>query len=83
MTVSEDFEVEENVTVKTIPEGLYVTKSCLGISELGKVWKDLSIWVRDSKEYKYGEHQCLEENTNPKILEESKIPFILYFPIAK
>lgn len=83
MTIPEDFEVQDEVDVKTIPEGLYVTKSCLGIDNLGRVWKELFNWVKESKEYKYGKHRCLEENTNPKISDGHKIPFVLYFPITK
>lgn len=83
MTVPETFEVEGSMTVKTIPEGLFVTKSCSGVDELGKVWGELATWVKDSTEYKFGSHQCLEENTNPKISDGNKIPFIIYFPIAK
>ncbi len=83
MTIPEDFEVDDEVTVKTIPEGLFVTKSCIGIDDLGRVWQELGTWVKESKEYKFGKHQCLEENTNPKISDGNKIPFIIYFPITK
>ena len=83
ITIPEDFEVEEDVTIKTIPGGMYVTKSCTGIEELGHAWHELATWVKESKIYKYGKHQCLEENTNPKISEEDKIQFLLYFPITK
>ena len=83
MTIPDDFEVEDEVTVKEIPAGLYVTKSCIGVQELGRVWKELAEWVKESKDYKYGKHQCLEENTNPLITDESKFPFVLYFPVSK
>lgn len=83
MTIDDDFEVDGNLTVKTIPEGLFVTKSCVGVHDLGRAWKELGDWVKESKEYKFAPHQCLEENTNPKINDENKIPFILYFPVKK
>ncbi len=83
MTIDDDFEVDDSLTVKTIPEGLFITKSCLGVNDLGRVWKELGNWVKESKEYRFGPHQCLEENTNPKISDGNKIPFILYFPIKK
>ncbi|MCE7748074.1 MAG: helix-turn-helix domain-containing protein [Candidatus Heimdallarchaeota archaeon] len=83
MTIDDDFEVDGNLTVKTIPEGLFVTKSCVGVHDLGRAWKELGDWVKESKEYKFAPHQCLEENTNPKVSDGNKIPFILYFPIKK
>ncbi len=83
MSIPDDFEVDDEVTVKVIPEGLFVTKNCLGINNLGRVWKELAEWVKESKIYKYGKHQCLEETTNPREPDESKFPFILYFPITK
>ncbi|MHA1446183.1 MAG: effector binding domain-containing protein [Candidatus Heimdallarchaeaceae archaeon] len=83
MTIDDDFEVDGNLAVKTIPEGLFVTKSCVGVHDLGRAWKELGDWVKESKEYKFAPHQCLEENTNPKISDENKIPFILYFPVKK
>ena len=83
MTVPDDFKVEEDVTVKIIPERMYVTKSCVGVEELGRSWHELATWVKESKIYKYGDHQCLEENTSPKISDENKISFLLYFPITK
>ncbi|MCE7738920.1 MAG: effector binding domain-containing protein [Candidatus Heimdallarchaeota archaeon] len=83
MTIDDDFEVDGNLTVKTIPEGLFVTTSCVGIDDLGRAWKELGDWVKESKEYKFAPHQCLEENTSPKISDGNKIPFILYFPVKK
>ena len=48
MTVPDSFEVEESIRVKTIPEGMFVTKSCIGIEDLGRVWKELATWIKDS-----------------------------------
>ncbi|MHA1198069.1 MAG: effector binding domain-containing protein [Candidatus Heimdallarchaeaceae archaeon] len=83
MTIPDDFKVDESITVKVITEDLFVTKSCLGVDDLGRVWKELGTWVKESSEYKFGPQQCLEENTNPKISDGNKIPFVIYFPIAK
>lgn len=83
MTIPEDFEVEEEIPVKIIPEGLYVTKPCIGVSDLGRVWRELVEWVKESTEYAFGKQQCLEENTNPKIPDENKIPFVLYLSVTR
>ncbi|MCG3258344.1 MAG: helix-turn-helix domain-containing protein [Candidatus Heimdallarchaeota archaeon] len=83
MTIDDDFDVDSNVTVKIVPESLYITKSCLGVNDLGRVWKELSEWVKQSDKYRYGKNQCLEENTNPKISDGNKIPFVLYIPLEK
>ncbi len=82
MTI-DDLEVDNEVTVKTIPEGLFVTKNCIGVDDLGKTYQDLMKWIKESKDYDFGHHQCLEENTNPIISDGNKIPFTIYFPIKE
>jgi DNA-binding transcriptional ArsR family regulator/effector-binding domain-containing protein len=83
MTIEDDFEVEEDIKVKNIPEGLFVTKRCTGVDDLGKTYKELVDWIKESRDYDFGHHQCLEENTNPIESDGHKIPFIIYFPIKK
>jgi len=83
MTIDDDFEVDDKVTVKTIPEGLFVTKKCMGVDDLGKTYKELVAWIKESNKYDFGHHQCLEENTKPKESDGHKIPFTIYFPIKE
>ncbi len=83
ITIDDDFEVERDVTVKEVPGGLFVVTSCTGVDALGETWKDLYSWIKDSKKYKFGKHQCLEHNTDPTITDASKFPFDVYFPITE
>jgi DNA gyrase inhibitor GyrI/DNA-binding HxlR family transcriptional regulator len=83
MTIEEDFEVEDDVVVKNIPEGLFVVKSCTGVNELGDAWKELYMWIKESDKYKFGKLQCLEHALNPMEQDGLKIQFDLYFPIEE
>ncbi|MHA2358170.1 MAG: effector binding domain-containing protein [Candidatus Heimdallarchaeaceae archaeon] len=83
ITIDEDFEVEEDLEVKVIPEGLYVVKKCIGVQELGKAWGDLIQWVKDSDKYTFGKQQCLEHVTDQSIIDELELPFELYISIEE
>jgi DNA gyrase inhibitor GyrI/DNA-binding HxlR family transcriptional regulator len=83
MTIDENFEVEKDIVVKNIPEGLYVVKSCKGVNELGEAWKELYMWIKNSDKYDFGDKQCLEQALNPKEQDGHKIKFNLYFPIKE
>jgi len=83
VTVDEDFEVEDDIESKIIPEGLYAVKSCSGVQELGKAWKDLVLWVKESDKYEFGKQQCLEHNTDIRIKDENEFSFDLYVSIEK
>ena len=83
MTIDEDFEVEDDIVVKNISEGLFVVKSCKGVNELGDTWKELYMWIKESDKYVIGDQQCLEHNLNPKEQDGNKVQFDLYFPIKE
>lgn len=83
ITIDDDFEVENDINVKEVPGGLFVVTSCTGVESLGETWKDLYSWVKESKKYKFGKHQCLEYNKDPTITDPSKFPFDVYFPITE
>ncbi len=83
ITIDDDFEEEENITVKEVPGGLYVVTSCIGVHTLGETWKDLYRWVKESKKYKFGKNQCLEHSKDPTISDGSELDFDLYFPISE
>ncbi|MCG3226224.1 MAG: effector binding domain-containing protein [Candidatus Heimdallarchaeota archaeon] len=82
ITIDEDFEVENEIAVKNIPEGLHVVKSCAGVHNLGDAWKELYKWIKNNDKYEFGNHQCLEQALNPMEQDGNKISFDLYFPIA-
>ena len=83
ITIDDDFEEEENITVKEVPGGLYVVTSCIGVQTLGETWKDLYRWVKESKKYKFGKSQCLEHSKDPTISDGLELDFDLYFPISE
>ena len=53
MTIPEDYEIEENVKVKTIKGGLYGVVSIRGVNNIGKGWKFLFDWIQNSEEYDF------------------------------
>jgi len=82
VTVDDDFDPGADVTVKQFHGGLYAVTSCKGVWELGKAWKELYTWVKESDAYKMASHQCLEHALNDE-LDGDKIEFDIYFPISK
>ena len=83
ITIDDDFEVEKDLTVKEVPGGLFVVTSCTGVDALGETWKNLYRWIKESKTYKFGKHQCLEYNKDPTVTDASKFLFDVYFPITE
>ncbi|MBY9001615.1 MAG: effector binding domain-containing protein [Candidatus Heimdallarchaeota archaeon] len=83
ITIDDDFEVEKGVTVKDELGGLFVVTKCIGVQNLGEAWKDLYNWIKESKKYKFGKHQCLEHNLDPTITDDSKFEFDVYFPVTE
>ncbi len=53
MTIPEDYEIEENMKVKTIEGGLYGAVSIRGVDNIGKGWKFLFDWIQNSEEYDF------------------------------
>ena len=49
MTVPEEYKVEKDLMVKTIPEGLFVVNRCKGVNNLGPTWKELSLWIKKQR----------------------------------
>jgi len=52
ITVPPDIEIEKDIIVREIPEGLYVITKCDGIEKIGEEWANLWNWVNIS-EYEY------------------------------
>ncbi len=82
VTVDDDFDAGPEVTVKQFHGGLFAVNNCTGVWDIGKAWKELYSWVKDSDKYKMAGHQCLEEALNDE-LDGEKIEFDIYFPISK
>jgi DNA gyrase inhibitor GyrI len=84
VTVGPDVEAEGEVTIKEFSGGLYAVARCEGISNIGKVWKQLVRWQDDSP-YKKAHHQWLEEFLSPlDVMDQpDQYVFDLYLPIAK
>lgn len=82
VTVDDDFDPGADITVKQFHGGLYAVASCKGVWDIGRAWKELYSWVKESDKYKMAGHQCLEHALNDEI-DGEKIEFDIYFPISK
>jgi len=83
MTVGEELEAEGEVKIKEFPGGMYAVTRFKGLSDIGRVWKELVVWQEDSK-YKHGQHQWLEEQlSSPDTPHTEELVFDLYLPIIE
>ncbi len=82
ISLSPDFEEDDDLNTKEFEGGLYVVSRCEGVHKLGEVWKNLYDWVKVNSKYKFAPHQCLEHNVN-KEEDGEKILFDVYFPISE
>ena len=82
MTVGEEFEAEGDVKIKDFLGGLYAVTRFKGLSNIGRVWKELVVWQEDSK-YKHGQHQWSEELLVPPGTPHEELVFDLYLPIIE
>lgn len=81
VTVAADVAAEGEVKIKEFAGGLYAVTRFKGLSNIGRVWKELVTWCENS-EYKFAHHSGLEELlTSPDVPFEEYI-FDLYLPIA-
>ncbi|MHA2363467.1 MAG: effector binding domain-containing protein [Candidatus Hodarchaeales archaeon] len=82
ITLDEDFEVDEEITIKTFSGGLYAVMACRGVENISPTWKKLVDWIKNSK-YQFAKHQWLEHHIDPNITDHNKILFDLYAPIKE
>jgi len=82
VSLSPDFELDDDINIKEFEGGLYVVSRSKGVHKLGEVWKNLYDWVKENNKYKFAPHQCLEHNIN-KEGDGERILFDVYFPISE
>lgn len=81
VTVPEDCEVSEDITIKQFDGGEYAVASTY-LHEITDRWQKLARWVEQS-EYTMGRHQWLEETISPVTAPAEKMQLDLYCPISK
>ncbi|MFW9992600.1 MAG: effector binding domain-containing protein [Candidatus Odinarchaeota archaeon] len=83
LTIPDDFEVEENITVKDFAGGLYGVMSCRGVQEMGKSWTNLAKAIEKSGYKPEKTRTWLEHHIDPTITDGNEILFDLYAPISE
>ena len=84
LPVDSSIEAAAPVQIKQFPGGKYATTRFTGLSNIGRVWKELGAWVEDSP-YTFGPNcsQCLEKLHNSFEPDIEKWIFDLYLAVAK
>lgn len=87
ITVGPDVEPEGDVRIVEFPGGLYAVTSVEDITtpydQIPTAWKDLYMWVEDSR-YRMVGHHCLEEDhRRPGVAETNRWDMDLYLPVAE
>jgi len=83
MPVGPEVEVQEPVTIKDVPGGKYAVARFTGLSNIGRIWRELVVWFEDSPYTRPPNRcTCLEEVVNPNETDPQKWVFDLYLPIA-
>ena len=83
LVVGPDIEAEPPIEIKEIPGAKYAVTRFTGISNIGRVWRELVTWFEDSPYTRPPNWcTCLEEILNPAETDPEKWSFDLYLPIA-
>jgi effector-binding domain-containing protein len=83
LVVGPDIEAEEPIKIKDIPGARYAVTRFTGLSNIGRVWRELVAWFEDSPYTRPPNWcTCLEEVVNPAETDPDKWTFDLYLPIA-
>ena len=84
LPVDPSVEAIEPIQIKQFPGGRYATTRFTGLSNIGRVWKELVAWVEDSP-YAFGPNccQCLEKALSPFEPNVEKWIFELYLAVAE
>jgi len=84
LPVGADVEAKPPIQIKQVPGGKYAVTRFTGISNIGRVWKELVAWFEDSPySCPPNSGQCLEALHNPLETDPEKYLFDLYLPIAE
>lgn len=81
--VGPEVQAEGQVTIKEIPARRYAVARCEGLSNIGRVWRQLVRWFEGSQ-YRRPAHfdQCLEHLLSPPGVSYDQYVFDLHLPIA-
>lgn len=84
LPVDESVEAIAPIQIKQFTGGTFASTRFTGLSNIGRVWKELVAWVEDSS-YAFGPNscQCLEKNDTPFEQDPEKWTFDLYLPVVK
>lgn len=84
LPVDESVEAIAPIQIKQFTGGTFASTRFTGLSNIGRVWKELVAWVEDSS-YAFGPNYChgLEKNDTPFEQDPEKWTFDLYLPVAK
>jgi DNA gyrase inhibitor GyrI len=84
LVVGPDAKAEGPIKIKDVPGGRYAVTRFTGLSNIGRVWKELVAWFEDSP-YTMPPNgcQCLEQVRNPNEPNPEAWEFDLYLPIAE
>jgi AraC family transcriptional regulator len=83
LVVGPHVEAEPPVEIKEIPGSKYAVTRFTGLSNIGRVWRELVAWFEDSPYMKPPNWcTCLEEVINPAETDPDKWTFDLYLPIS-
>ena len=84
LPVGPDIEARPPIQVKQVPGGTYAVTRFTGLSNIGRVWRELVAWFEDSPYTAPANwRQCLEAALSWGEPDPEKWVFDLYLPIAK
>jgi len=82
LPVNQSVEAIDPIQIKQFPGGTYATTRFTGLSNIGRVWKELVAWVEDSP-FAFACGQCLEKNDTPLESDPEKWTFDLYVAVSE
>ena len=83
LVIGPDVQAEEPIMIKDVPGSKYAVARFTGLSNIGRVWRELVAWFEDSPYMRPPNWcTCLEEIINPTETDPEKWTFDLYLPIA-
>ncbi len=83
MTVGDDVEASDSVTIKDIPAARYAVTRFRGIENITPTWKRFVQWFEENG-LEWGSHcDCLEELLTPLGTPIEEWEFDLYLPVAE
>ncbi len=82
VTVPEGTEPSGPVEIKSFSGGLYAGITSY-IPEIPQRWQQLAAWLKESDQWAYGPHQCLEEMVTPYGMTDTQKQLDLLIPIIR